>query len=64
MSKHFEEVKLVFTADVVFDPDDESFTFYDDMLYDIMGVLDLYKILYKNADIRLEGFICDDNSST
>ena len=60
MSKHFEEIKLVFTADVVFDPDDDSFTFHDDMLYDMIGVLNLYNILHKNSKIKLEAFICND----
>ena len=59
MSKEFEEAKLVITADVVFDPDELSNTFHDEMLRDITSVFNRYYMLYKNTKVTLESFICE-----
>lgn len=58
MSKEFEEAKLRISADVVYDPDLVSDVFYAEMKKDIKRVLSEYRMLHKNIDIKLEGFIC------
>lgn len=58
MSKEFEEAKLRISADVVYDPDLVSDVFYAEMKKDIKRVLSEYRMLHKNIDIELEGFIC------
>ena len=59
MSKEFEEARLVITADIVFDPDEVSNSFHNDMLEDINKVFNRYYMLYKNTQVTLESFICE-----
>lgn len=59
MSKEFEEAKLVISADIVYDPDEVSNSFHNDMLEDINKVFNRYYMLYKNTKVTLESFICE-----
>jgi hypothetical protein len=59
MSKHFEEARLVITADIVYDPDDTNNYFHQIIADDIRQELVNLGCLVKNIDVKLEGFICD-----
>lgn len=60
MSKEFEEAKLVITADIAFDPDEECMnSFHNDLMHDIIGLLNNYYLLHKNTKVTLESFICE-----
>ena len=64
MSKYFEEARLVITADIVYDPDEIGNDFHMTIDETVHLCLANLNCLTKNLDVRLEGFICDDNSST
>ena len=59
MSKHFEESKLVITVDIAYDPDCMD-DFHELMIKDVKIIMSEYKMLHKNVDVELKGFICDD----
>jgi hypothetical protein len=59
MSRHFEEARLVITADIVYDPDGFDATVYEYLPERIQEILDMYGILNKNIKVELQGFICD-----
>jgi hypothetical protein len=61
MSKHFEEARLVITADIVYDPDglDLPKEFYQAIDKDLIFHLTRFNILSKNTKVELQGFICD-----
>ena len=58
MSKHFEESKLVITVDIAYDPDCMD-DFHGLMIKDIERILCEYKMLHKNVDVELKGFVCE-----
>lgn len=60
MSKHFEEAKLVITANVVYDPDNVDLGWDEEMMSTMLEVMDQFVWLHKDLKIKLEGFICDD----
>jgi hypothetical protein len=59
MSKHFEEAKLIITADIVYDPDVIDQTLYDYLIQRVEDILSAHKVLNKNTKVELEGFICN-----
>ncbi len=60
MSKHFEEAKLIITADIVYDPDTIDQSVYDYLIRRVEDILNAHKALNKNTKVELQGFICDD----
>lgn len=50
---NFDECKLMITADVVFDSDEEDSEFNNNMMNDICEVLNRYSWLYKNVSVGL-----------
>ena len=64
MSRHFEEARLVITADIVYDPDDMDNDFHKIIDETVHICLANLECLTKNLDVRLEGFICDGNNGT
>jgi hypothetical protein len=59
MSRHFEEARLVITADIAYDPESLDATVYEYLPERIQEILDMYGILNKNIEVELQGFICD-----
>ena len=58
MSRYFEEARLVITVDVVYDPDKMD-CFHQIIEDGIQQDLVNLGCLVKNANVKLEGFICD-----
>ena len=59
MSKHFEEARLVITADIVYDPDGINLNINEELLIDIEKLFSEYCFIFKNTKVELEGFICN-----
>jgi hypothetical protein len=60
MSKHFEEARLVITADIVYDPDEVGGLFLEEIERSVMQLLRNLGALSKNENAELKGFICDE----
>lgn len=60
MSKHFEEAKLVITADIVYDPDELGGSFLEEVERSVMQSIRNLGGLSKNENAELRGFICDE----
>lgn len=62
MSKEFEEAKLVISADIVYDPEDEDIKeFHNFLQYRITNMLNDAYVLHKNIKVELKGFICEQS---
>ena len=59
MSKHFEEARLVITADVVYDPDSIDITVLNYLKKRVEEILNMHHVLNKNINAELKGFICE-----
>jgi hypothetical protein len=59
MSRHFEEAKLVITADIAYDPDTIDHSVCDYLSQRIEDILKAHEVLNKNINVELQGFICD-----